>query len=393
MTINQAVGLHAYIRKKWGWAKDEQQPFREWVEFSHDISKHHGDADAAKRLVKVLEKCNFRAGVIPDVPADGKMPKIETKAKDHDVKWQLREQTHLLRRLSKELVARVRSLRFFDVVRRLQQSDEERLAVFEKTECGHRPTSRNSKVEMSVLSCCGHIACHDCMVAAVNSQRCVKGAQCGAAVRHTNIVKVATLGIEGELSSGRFGAKLQKLVDLLKSIPKSERALVFVQWEDLYPKVGEALSTAKIDYATLAGSVKARANTLDRFQSEEDSTRVLLLKMNDASAAGSNLTTANHAIFLGPLFTSSLLDYRAVETQAIGRVRRFGQLNTVHVHRLFALDTIDMTIYNTRTAELSAKPDWQPLPKADYVPGKKALRKHDSPDSIEHIVIDSDDDD
>jgi SNF2 family DNA or RNA helicase len=213
------------------------------------------------------------------------------------------------------------------------------------------------------------------MIQWADQQKCVKGVACNAAVRHTNIVKVRSLGIEGELSSGRFGAKLQKLADLIHSIPRDQRVLVFLQWEDLAGKVSESLSAGKIPHLTLSGSVKHRANTLDRFQSSDaDTDRVLLLKMNDASAAGSNLTTANHAIFLGPLFTNSLLNYRAVETQAIGRVRRYGQQRKVHIHRLLALDTIDMTIWESRTAELRAKPDYVEIPVEEYK-GRKAARK------------------
>jgi SNF2 family DNA or RNA helicase len=210
------------------------------------------------------------------------------------------------------------------------------------------------------------------MVKAADNQVCPKGKEnCQAAVRHTNVVKVKSLGIEGELSSGRYGAKLQKLVDLIHSIPKDQRVLVFLQWEDLVPKVSEALDSGKIPHVKLYGSTKTRANVLDKFQqSDSDTARVLLLKINDASAAGSNLTTANHAIFLGPLFTNSLLNYRAVETQAIGRVRRYGQDRTVHIHRLLAMDTIDVTIYEARQKELEAKPDYEKIPRKEYE-GKK----------------------
>lgn len=304
---------------------------------------------------------------------DSEAPGAEKGSKAEDAKWQLREQSHLLRRLSKELVARVRSLRFFEVVRKLQRNAEEAKAVLEASACGHKPSS-DPKVEMAVLSCCGHVACHACMLVAAEKQRCVKGDDCHAAVRNTNIVKVRSLGIEGELSSGRYGAKLQRLVDLINSIPKAERVLVFLQWEDLSGKVSDALTAGNILHLTLSGPVRSRANTLDKFQSSDAGTsRVLLLKMNDASAAGSNLTTANHAIFLGPLFTNSLLSYRAVETQAIGRVRRYGQQRTVHIHRLLAMDTIDMTIFETRRSELRAKPDHVEVPIEEYE-GKKSKK-------------------
>ena len=369
--INLAVGYHTFIRKKGNFGKSDPdaQPFRDFVVASYDVTKHQGDQEAAKRLVAVLEKCGFRNGEFPSDRVDNAQTKIEKGAKVEDVKWTLREQTHLLRRLSKELVARVRSLRFFEVVRRLQRNGPEAKTTLEASACGHRPSTRPG-IEMAVLSCCGHVACHACMLSAVDRQVCVSPELCRASVRHTNIVKVSSLGIEGELSSGRYGAKLQRLVDLIQSIPKSERILVFIQWEDLAGKVGESLSAGGIKHLTLSGAVKTRANTLEKFQSGSTNDRVLLLKMNDASAAGSNLTNANHAIFLGPLFTPSLLNYRAVETQAIGRVRRYGQEKKVHVHRLLALDTIDMTIYEGRAGELRAKPDYVEIPKEQWE-GKK----------------------
>ena len=66
--------------------------------------------------------------------------------------------------------------------------------------------------------------------------------------------------------------------------------------------------------------------------------------------AGANLTTANHAIFVHPLHVPSLQKYIACETQAIGRVRRYGQKKKVHLWRYLATDTIDTTIYEERTA-------------------------------------------
>ncbi|WVQ62591.1 uncharacterized protein L199_000733 [Kwoniella botswanensis] len=378
-SINEAVALHCWIRKKGSFGKSdpEKQHFQEWINDSSNTKKHQGDSEAAERLIKVLAKCGIKNGLIPSEPVNGKPAKIEKGGKVEDVKWQLREHSHLLRKLSKELVARVRSLRFFEVVRKLQRNGPEAKAVLEASECGHKPSTHPDK-EMAILSCCGHVSCLECMTRSADQQRCVKGEDCHSAVRHTNIVKVKSLGIEGELSSGRFGAKLQKLVDLIHSIPKDQRVLVFLQWEDLAGKVSEALSSGKISHVTLSGSVKARANTLDRFQQSDpedpSEDRVLLLKVNDASAAGSNLTVANHVIFLGPLFTNSLLNYRAVETQAIGRIRRYGQNKKVHIHRLLALDTIDMTIFESRRNELMAKPDYEQVPIEEYK-GKKLVPK------------------
>ena len=375
-SINIAVGLNAHVKRKGGWNwsdENDRHHFKEWVEHSFDLTRHQGDIEAAKRLVKVLEKCGFKAGTIPSEPIDGKAPKLGKGGKVEDVKWQLREQTHLLRKLSKELVARVRSLRFFEVVRKIQQASIESKETLEGSECSHRP-STHPGIEMAVLSCCGHVACHDCMALSANNQTCVATGKCHAAVRHTNVVKVKSLGVEGEISSGRYGAKLQKLVQLIHSIPSTQRILVFLQWEDLSSKVSDALTEGNIKHSTLTGQVKNRANTLDKFQNQETESRVLLLKMNDASAAGSNLTIANHAIFMGPLFTPTLYNYRATETQAIGRVRRYGQSKTVHVHRLLAVDTIDMTIFNARRREEMGKVDYVAIPQEEYT-GKKVKSK------------------
>lgn len=61
--------------------------------------------------------------------------------------------------------------------------------------------------------------------------------------------------------------------------------------------------------------------------------------------SSSNLTIANHAIFLSPLFAKSKEHFKATETQAIGRVRRYGQVRPVHIWRFIARDTIDVEVY------------------------------------------------
>jgi len=388
VSINKAVTLNTMVKKKGSWTKDDRHHFKEWVEYSFDLTKHQGDAEAAERLVSVLKRSGFKGPTIPSEPVESKSVKLDKGAKLEDIKWRLREQTHLLRRLSKELVARVRSLRFFEVVRKIQRGGDDSDQTLESSECDHRP-STHPDTPMAVLSCCGHVACLSCMKLAADEQKCVASAKCNAAVRHTNIVKVASLGIEGQLSSGRYGAKLRTLVDLIHSIPSNERVLVFLQWEDLAHKISEALDDGNIKHVTLSGTVTKRANTLDLFQHGDDTARVLLLKMNDASAAGSNLTTANHAIFLGPLFTPTLYNYRAVETQAIGRVRRYGQSKKVHVHRLLAVDTIDMAMFNTRRGEESLKPDYVAIPKEAFTITTGKASKAGKRKSMVAVEIDS----
>ena len=96
-------------------------------------------------------------------------------------------------------------------------------------------------------------------------------------------------------------------------------------------KVGEALDSAKVKYLEIKGSATQRSKALEKYQNDTNE-RVLLLNVMDESASGANLTGANHAIFLSPLLAPSQEIYDACETQAIGRVRRYGQ--TKHVHKI-----------------------------------------------------------
>ena len=85
----------------------------------------------------------------------------------------------------------------------------------------------------------------------------------------------------------------------------------------------------------------------------KDDPRVLLLELHNESASGANLTTANHAIFVHPLHVDKLQTYMACETQAIGRVRRYGQKRTVNLYRFLAADTVDSRLFETRRAEVA----------------------------------------
>lgn len=70
---------------------------------------------------------------------------------------------------------------------------------------------------------------------------------------------------------------------------------------------------------------------------------------NSPSLTHSKLTNANRVIFLSPLLAVSKRTYDARETQAIGRVRRYGQVKHVHIYRFLRTDSVDATIFRERT--------------------------------------------
>ena len=115
-------------------------------------------------------------------------------------------------------------------------------------------------------------------------------------------------------------------------------------------KVAEALTANKVRFLEIKGSAAQKSKNLEKFQNDSEE-RVLLLNVMDESASGANLTSANHAIFLSPLLAPSQEIYLANETQAIGRLRRYGQTKTVLIWRFLTKDTIDVHIYEARTGK------------------------------------------
>ena len=137
-----------------------------------------------------------------------------------------------------------------------------------------------------------------------------------------------------------------------KKVPKDERVLVFVQFPDLMKKVAEALEANGIHFLEIRGSASQKSKNLEKFQNDSKE-RVLLLNVMDESASGANLTSASHAIFLSPLLAPTQEIYDACETQAVGRLRRFGQTRLVHIWRFLSTNTIDEEIYEQRTKRVA----------------------------------------
>lgn len=274
------------------------------------------------------------------------------------LKFQLREHMHKVRSTCKELCGRIQSLRFFQWVLNFQLQDK----VDACPRCAGKGEGNDdglSRKLCGVLSCCGHFGCLQCLRYHAHREECIHPT-CKARVTSNDIVSAVDLGtdrdhpIVGSKSSGggMYGAKLAKLVrSVLDLVSKDDRVIVFVQFDDLKQKVAEALEHRKVKTLQVKGTVQQQVKSLDVVQKEtpdKDDPRVLLLTMDDESSAGVNLTTCNHAIFVHPLLADTQQQYDAYETQAIGRIRRYGQSKTVFIWRYLARDTIDFQIYNAR---------------------------------------------
>ncbi|KAF8574267.1 hypothetical protein K439DRAFT_1665489 [Ramaria rubella] len=352
------------MQKRIGKTEDESL-FQEWLRVTR--TEGVGDKDATIAVLQVLGETgldvpkSLGAATIaesdkPKLAAKHTKGKVKGKGKEKpqdiaDLIWEHREHAHDLRKLTKELVGRVRSLRYFTVVRDLQKQQQDEIPSVHCPGCGRESLP---VAEIGVLSSCGHMGCLTCVIACAEQEECVYHASgdCKAAARVLNIVKAETLGVDDAIRDGHgkhFGRKLEMVVELIKEhIPQEERVLIFVQFPDLMKKVNEALTAKKIKFLEIKGTATVKSKNLETFQSS-DSQRVLLLNVMDESASGANLTSANHAIFLSPLLTSSQEIYDACETQAIGRLRRFGQGKMVHIYRFLTSETIDTEIFEKRT--------------------------------------------
>ena len=188
----------------------QESMFNEYIRVSW--TEGVDDQEATKMVTGLLDE------------ADAKMPKAKGKTQDIQLSektkalvWEHREKTHEIRRITKELVGRVRSLRYFTVVRDLQKQTDKPLEV----SCPGCEREKIPIAEVAVLSSCGHMGCLTCVKGCAEKEECVYAAsgECKSAARVLNVVKADTLGVDDEDRDGKgrhFGMKLEKVVQLIK---------------------------------------------------------------------------------------------------------------------------------------------------------------------------------
>lgn len=92
-------------------------------------------------------------------------------------------------------------------------------------------------------------------------------------------------GVDKSLAFG--GSKLDKLVQLIQSIPKDERALLFIQFPDLMQVASKALDLAGIKHTVISPTDRRSASRVEQFQkSSFGDNRVLILNLGGEMAAG-----------------------------------------------------------------------------------------------------------
>jgi SNF2 family DNA or RNA helicase len=206
-----------------------------------------------------------------------------------------------------------------------------------------------------ILSICGHVGCLACLKKNAANGNCVEAPACEARVSTAHVVPTTHLGVEideeGSSNNNPYGSKVGAMLEKVKEIiSKGERMIIFCQFDDLLSRIAETLARNNIQAVQVKGRVEDQVKALIPFQTEakKGAPMVLLLALDHEQSSGLNLTNLNHVLFVHPLLAQSQQQYDAYETQAIGRIRRYGQLKTVYVWRFLVKDSIDTAIYEQR---------------------------------------------
>ncbi|MDF5753143.1 DEAD/DEAH box helicase [Spongiactinospora sp. TRM90649] len=133
-------------------------------------------------------------------------------------------------------------------------------------------------------------------------------------------------------------AKLKRLRELVDDAREDGlKVLVFSYFRDVLATVAAALDPAHV-HGPLSGSVSParRQELVDRFSAVDG--HAVLLSQIEAGGTGLNIQAASVVVFCEPQLKPSL------EDQAAARAHRMGQVRTVQVHRLLAVDSLDQRL-------------------------------------------------
>ncbi len=123
---------------------------------------------------------------------------------------------------------------------------------------------------------------------------------------------------------------------LEETIGNGHKALVFANFLEALSMMEEELQKRNITYLKITGSTRNRTEIVDAFQDGDDY-QVLLMTLK-TGGVGLNLTAADYVYIFDPWWNAS------AETQAIDRVHRIGQKNSVFSYKLITRDTIEEKI-------------------------------------------------
>ncbi|KAK4518092.1 uncharacterized protein ATC70_001443 [Mucor velutinosus] len=146
--------------------------------------------------------------------------------------------------------------------------------------------------------------------------------------------------IQKAVGGYKASTKMSALIRHLRQNKKeNHKTVVFSQFTSFLDLIGDSLNREGIHFTRLDGSMpqSKREKVLADFAREDGQADVLLISLR-AGGVGLNLTCASRVVMMDPWWNF------AIESQAIDRVHRLGQLNEVVVTRFVMRDSVEERI-------------------------------------------------
>ncbi|ORY13595.1 hypothetical protein BCR34DRAFT_648635 [Clohesyomyces aquaticus] len=343
------VGFESRTNKEKDDINRHYTSFKDYATTDHEL----GDGETSDRLSQLLAQAFQKARRGPKTLREVDDLSGEPLTKE------LKNLMSKLRELARELVLSIRSQRFIEAIKNLTPALLSSETQGHNHKCSATRCPKNSSLDqLRLITECGHIACESCLTSRDSEETCVYSA-CNSIISTGDLIKVTDLGKPAKRHAGNsqgFGNKLKTVVQLIKNIPNDEQGVVFVPNQETIPILAHVLDSSNISYHALSGNKKpsakkAVAELIEDFKNNTspcEKKKVLVLNLGCESAAGINLTNANHMFFISPLLTKSQYEFDSAMAQAIARIRRYGQKKSVHIHHFAALNTIDVDIVEQR---------------------------------------------
>lgn len=202
---------------------------------------------------------------------------------------------------------------------------------------------------------CGHKFCWNCIyqtyTVSSKNENIIKCPTCNNLMKNTDIYLLNNIQQENiiyselnDIINNVKSTKIGNIIYFLKTtIEKSDKVILFSQWDELLHKVGNIIEKYNIKPLYCTGTVYQKKRVIDKFSNDNEYNLIMLSSNNCAS--GLNLTIANKIIFLEPIYGSK--EYRSdIQSQAIGRCDRISQKRPIEIYNFIIKNTIEEDIIN-----------------------------------------------
>lgn len=224
--------------------------------------------------------------------------------------------------------------------------------------------------ETFIMTKCRHILCDGCFDAIKGTKNEIPCPFCRTPIRNNdyNIVKVSVTEetetneeikeqtdeekVEEEMIN-KYGTKFNYLIKYLNKLFKdpNNRVIIFSQYDRMLKMIGSVLNDFKIKHLFMKGNVHVVSKNINKFKTDP-SYKIIMLS-SETSASGNNLTEANHIIFVD-VINADQNKTQSIETQAIGRAVRLGQLKPVTIKRLIMKNTVEEEYYTKNKYDIKS---------------------------------------